>query len=189
MADGLVLEGGTRVRKLRASNRSWTRAKERQFLEALTASCNVKLAAKKAGVSTSHAYTRRANNASFRTAWDAALSAGYAQLEMMLLERALHGVEKKVIARDGTIAVMREYSDRVALALLRMHRETVTIANEGVDQGEFEEARDRIVARLQRIRERDEQAVETKGQVDRVDVITRALRLRPSAPAQDERAS
>jgi len=39
MADGLVLEGGKRVRKLRASHRSWTKAKERAFLEALSASC------------------------------------------------------------------------------------------------------------------------------------------------------
>lgn len=179
MADNLVLEGGKRVRKLRASYRSWTKAKERAFLEALSASCNVKLAAKNAGVSTSRAYVRRANNASFRTAWDAALSVGYSQLEMMLLERALHGVEKTIIARDGTTTVMREYSDRVALALLRMHRETVAIANEGVDEGEFEEARERIVARLQRLREREE-GVETKGLVNRVELIAGALRLRAS---------
>jgi hypothetical protein len=57
---------------------------------------------------------------------------------------------------------MREYSDRTALALLRMHRESATIANESVDDGEWQEARDRIVARLQRIRERDEE-VETKS--------------------------
>ena len=186
MADGLVLEGGKRVRKLRASHRSWTKAKEKAFLEALSASCNVKLAAKKAGVSTSQAYVRRASNASFRSAWDAALCVGYAQLEMMLLEQALHGVEKTVIARDGTTTVMREYSDRVALALLRMHRETVAIANEGVDEGEFEEARERIVARLQRIRERDE-GVETKGLVDRFELIASALRLRAARSAQDER--
>jgi len=175
MTNGLVLEQGKRVRKLRPSYRSWTKAKEKAFLEALSASCNVKLAAKQAGVSTSQAYVRRANNASFRGAWDGALSAGYAQLEMMLLERALHGVEKKVIARDGTTTVMREYSDRVALALLRMHRETVAIANEGVDQGEFDEARERIVARLQRIRERDED-VETKGVATRLHLIQWGLR-------------
>jgi hypothetical protein len=186
MADGLVLEGGKRVRKLRASYRSWTKAKEKAFLEALSASCNVKLAAKKAGVSTSGAYVRRTNNASFRTAWDAALSVGYSQLEMVLLERALHGVEKTVIARDGTTTVMREYSDRVALALLRMHRETVAIVNEGVDDGEFEEARERIVSRLERLRERDK-GVETKSAADRIELIASALRLRAARCAQDER--
>ena len=136
MAVGLVLEGGTRVRKLRTSRRSWTTAKERAFLEALAESCNVKLAAKQAGVSTSQAYVRRNKDASFRAGWDRALSTGYAQLEMMLLERALHGVEKTVIARDGTTTVMREYSDRVALALLRMHRENAAFADEGGQDAE-----------------------------------------------------
>ena len=59
---------------------------------------------------------------------------------------------------DGTTRVMREYSDRTALALLRMHRESAAIANETVDDGEWQEARDRIVARLERIRERDQES-------------------------------
>lgn len=187
----LVLEGGKRVRKLRPSHRSWTPARERAFLEGLVTCCNVKLAASQAGVSTSQAYVRKAKNASFRAAWDQALSIGYSQLEMMLLERALHGVEKTVIARDGTTTVMREYSDRVALALLRMHRETVAIANESVEESDWQEARDRIVARLERLRERDE-GVEVKGAVDRVELISCALRLRPrmksGGSAQDQRS-
>jgi hypothetical protein len=51
---------------------------------------------------------------------------------------------------------MREYSDRVALALLRMHRDTAKLADETVDDGEYEEAKERIVARLDRLREREE---------------------------------
>ena len=158
---GLVIEGGKRVRQVRPSYRSWTPAKQREFLEALAESCNVKLAAKRAGVSTSMAYVRRGKDASFRAGWDQALATGYAQLEMMLLERALHGVEKTVIARDGTKTVMREYSDRVALALLRMHRDTAALADENVDDQEWQEARERIVERLQRLREQDK--VETKS--------------------------
>jgi hypothetical protein len=69
---------------------------------------------------------------------------------------------------------MREYSDRTALALLRMHRESAAIANESVDDAEWQEARDRIVARLERIRERDEQ-YETKGAVDRLALIAWGL--------------
>jgi hypothetical protein len=65
---------------------------------------------------------------------------------------------------------MREYSDRTALALLRMHRESVAIANQSVDEGEWEEARERIVARLQRIREREEE-VETKASIDLPSLI------------------
>ena len=152
----LVLEGGARKRKVRPSHRSWTAAKERKFLEALASCCNVKLAAKLAKVSTSAVYVRRTRNASFRLAWDGALASGYAQLELMMLERALHGVEKIVIARDGTKTVMRDYSDRVALALLRMHRDSAKTADEPVEEAEFEEARDRILARLERLRELDE---------------------------------
>lgn len=156
----LVLEGGKRVRKIERSPRSWTPAKQKMFLQALGESCNVKLAARKAGLSTSRAYARRSLDASFRQGWDEALATGYAQLEMMLLERALHGVEKKVTTRDGTTTVMRQYSDRVALALLRMHRENASHANQSVDEREWEEARERIVERLKRLRE---QAADTDG--------------------------
>ena len=169
----LVLEGKSRPRLRGPDGRSWTAAKERKFLEALAGSCNVKLAARKAGVSTSGVYVRRAKNASFRAAWDQALASGYAQLEMMMLGRALHGVEKVVVARDGTKTVMREYSDRVALALLRMHRESAAIAGEDVQDQDHEEACERIVARIQRLRERD--GIETKGQPDRLELIRWAL--------------
>lgn len=153
----LVLEGGRRKRQVRRSHRSWTPAKERRFLEALATCCNVKLAAKTAKVGTSAAYVRRQKNAAFRAAWETALATGYAQLELMMLERALHGVEKVVVARDGTRTVMREYSDRVALALLRMHRDTAKLVDEPVEEAEFEEAKERIIARLDRLRERDEE--------------------------------
>lgn len=159
---------------MRPSYRSWTQAKQKAFLEALGESCNVKLAARKAGVSTSRAYVRRANDANFRAGWDRALATGYAQLEMMLLERALHGVEKTVIGRDGTKTVMREYSDRVALALLRMHRENASFADENVEDAEWQEARERVVERLSRLREQAE--VETKAAVDRVGLIAWALK-------------
>ena len=154
-SNALILESGRRKRKVTPSYRSWTKAKERKFLEALATCCNVKLAARTAKVSTSAAYVRRTKSATFRTAWETALATGYAQLEMMMLERALHGVEKVVIARDGTKTVMREYSDRVALTLLRMHRGTAKTADEPIDDLEYEEAKERIIARLERLRERD----------------------------------
>jgi len=154
----LVLEGGVRKRKVRPSHRSWTAAKERKFLEGLATCCNVKLAARMAKVSTSAAYVRRTKDATFRVAWETALATGYAQLELMMLERALHGVEKTVIAKDGSQSATREYNDRVALALLRMHRDTAKTADEPLEEVEFAEAQERVVARLERLRERDAQA-------------------------------
>ncbi len=174
LAKPLLLGGKKRPQVREAEGRSWTPRKERLFLTSLVETCNVKLSAKHAGVSPNCVYERRKRNASFRASWDAALSTGYAQLELMMLERALHGVEKTVIARDGTTRVMREYSDRTALALLRMHRESVAIANERVDDAEWQEAHDRIIARLERIRERD-RGLETKGAVDRLALIAWGL--------------
>ena len=168
----LILEGVKHVRKVKPRARDWNTTKERKFLASLTETCNVKLSAKRAGVSPNCVYQRRNKNASFRASWDEALSTGYAQLEMMMLERALHGVAKTVVSRDGTTTTMREYSDRTALALLRMHRDNARYVAEGSDAAELEEARDRIVERLTRLREQDQ--IETKG-IDVAGLILWAL--------------
>jgi len=169
----------------------WTKAKADEFVEVLAETCNVTLAAQAIGRSISNVYKQRCRDASFRAAWDAALSVGYSRLELMMLERALHGVERTVVARDGTTTVMREYPDRVALTLLRMHRETAAIANEGVDANDYQEAVERIVARLERLREMESEGnpspcsaspsvplpqkgeglIETKSAVDRIGLI------------------
>ena len=173
----LILEGVKRPRKVKPRARGWNAKKEQAFLSSLVESCNVKLSAKRAGVSPNCVYERRNKFASFRASWDAALSTGYAQLEMMMLERALHGVAKTVTARDGTTTTMREYSDRTALALLRMHRDNAAYASEGNDAAELEEARDRIVERLARLREQDQ--VQTKAAPDVRKLILWALRAQP----------
>ena len=177
----------------------WTRKMSDQFCETLADTCNVTLAAASIGRSISNVYKWKGKDASFRAAWDAALAMGYSRLELMLLERALHGVEKTVVARDGTATVMREYSDRVALTLLRMHRETAAMAEESVDGREHEEACARIIAKLGRLKHRDAPGdgsgegsaeVETKSAgarlafiraaLMRCAVIQRALQARPS---------
>jgi len=136
--------------------RDWTAAMEQKFAEVLADTCNVTLAGKAIKRSSSAVYAHRARSAGFRALWEAALVTGYSRLELMMLERALHGQEKVVTGKDGSTTVMREYPDRIALALLKMHRETVG-SGEGaaaVDEAECEEARERIMARITRIRER-----------------------------------
>jgi hypothetical protein len=86
----------------------WTQEMADRFCEALADSCNVRVATEAIGRSISGVYKQRSKDASFRASWDAALAVGYSRLEMMLLERALHGVEKSVTARDGTTTVMRD---------------------------------------------------------------------------------
>lgn len=133
----------------------WTDAMERQFADVLADSCNVTLAGEAVKRSSGSVYRHRARSAAFRALWDAALATGYSKLELMMLQRALHGVEKIVTGKDGSTSVMREYPDRIALALLKMHRERVDAhENTSVNDAECEEARERIVARLERIRQR-----------------------------------
>ena len=167
-AAAVAIDGGSRLRKRRQPRPAWTKAKEELFFDRLADSCNVVMAAEHAGVRPQRAYERRARDAAFRGRWDQALSLGYAQLEMTLLQRALHGVEKVVTSRSGNSSIMREYSDRTALALLKMHRETAQSADAEVDAAEYQEACERILERLERIRERDDAAaaaaaVETKS--------------------------
>ncbi len=160
---GLALDGGSRPRKREVSRQGWTATQERAFLSGLAGTCNVKLAAAQAEVSTSAAYVRRNNDAGFRKAWGAAIREGYAKLELMLLERALKGTEKIVRHRDGSEQVMREYSDRLALGLMRMHRDTVEDSEAQVSDEEADEARVNIVRKLARLKAQVE-ATKAKGE-------------------------
>ncbi len=151
----LTLRGGGLPKRASGRRSDWTQKMGDRFVETLADTCNVTLAAASIERSIANVYKWRAKDAAFRASWDRALAVGYSRLELMLLERALHGVEKVVLARDGTSSVMREYPDRVALTLLRMHRETAAMAEESVDGREHDEACERIIAKLSRLKDRD----------------------------------
>jgi len=165
MAKRLAIQGLGKPRNRQESARDFDKTKRDDFIETLTESCNVKYSAEQAGVAVSTVYRRRAADATFRARWDQAISVGYSQLEMMMLERALHGVEKPAPARTGSEGVMRHYDDRTALALLKQHRE-IAVAAAGrtqVNRTEHEEACERILARLARLKERLDGSIETKS--------------------------
>lgn len=174
-AGALHLHGGARPRRVAGRRSDWTQAMGERFVETLADTCNVTVAAASIGRSIANVYKWRAKDATFRANWDRALAVGYSRLELMLLERALHGVEKVVTTRDGTSAVMREYPDRVALTLLRMHRETATMAGESIDGRDHEEACARIIAKLERLKDRDAGALEIKGAGARLAIIRSAF--------------
>lgn len=160
----LVLGAHRNRPQQRTGRRSdWTPEMSAQFIETLSETCNVTLAAAAIGRSISNVYKWRGKDATFRAQWEQALAIGYSRLEMMLLERALHGVEKVVVAKDGSTSVMTEYPDRVALTLLRMHRDSVASSEQPIDEQEYVEARDRILARIERIRVKKGIRFETKG--------------------------
>lgn len=160
----------------------WTEAKADKFIEVLADSCNVSLAARAVDRSVGNIYIQRAKDAAFRGAWQQALAIAYSRLELMMLERALNGVEKVVTLKNGESRIMREYNDRVALALLRQHRDSVAAFEQTIDDDEYQEACQRIMDKLARLRERDsgsdEPPIETKSASDRLRLIERALARR-----------
>jgi hypothetical protein len=154
-AGELVLVSGGKTQMRKASERNWSKAKEREFLSVLAETCNVTLAAAEAGVSVSGAYRRRKMDAVFRGAWLEAIGTAYQRLEMVLLERAFAGTEKLIRRKDGSEERMVEYPNQLALTLLKMHRDTAVEATTEVAPDDVEEIRERLLEKLERLRKRE----------------------------------
>jgi hypothetical protein len=76
-------------------------------------------------------------------------------LELVLLERAFVGTEKIVRRKDGSEERMVEFSNQLALTLLKMHRDTAVEANTEFAPSDVEQIRERLIQKLQRLRKRD----------------------------------
>ena len=150
-----MLVGGKKPQMRKASGKNWTKAREDIFLSVLAQSCNVTRACEAAGVGVTSVYRRKKENAAFRAAWLAAIAVAYQQLELVLLERAFVGTEKVVRIGAGQAQTMREYSNQLGLSLLKMHRETAADADYEMAPNDVEEMRERLIRKLQRVRERD----------------------------------
>lgn len=164
-----------------ASHQSITPEQVETFFAELADTCNVKRATRTAGISKAWVYERRTRDAEFRRRWAAAVREGYARLELILLERAIKGTPKLVRTYAGNDRVMREYSTALAVALLRRHAETADSDACEPTGDELREVRERILEKLERLRERDEAekgAIETKAARDRIGLIQWALRCR-----------
>jgi phage terminase small subunit len=151
----LVVAGGARPIVRKARRREWTRAREKQFLTALSETCNVTVAAEAAGISLTTAYVRRKKVAAFRAGWAEAIATAYQRLELVMLDRALNGTEKILVRKDGSEERMREYPNQIAMHLLKMHRDSAMEAIEEPAEAEIEEVRERLFQKLQRLRNRD----------------------------------
>jgi len=175
---GLDGKSSPKMRKLRRQD--ITPDQVEIFFETLADSCNVALSARKAGFSVPSAYRKRRTDASFRHQWAAAVREGYAKLELMLLERAMKGTPKRVRLAGGGDEIIREYSNTLAVALLRRHAETVDGLDGLDDDGGNDELRAKIVAQLDLIRERDGKSsgsgLETKNAAGRLALIARILK-------------
>jgi hypothetical protein len=103
----------------------WNQDRRNLFLAELAASANVSASARAAGMKEAQAYAERRKSASFRGAWQEALSEGYAQLELMMLERAMQALRSKGGAPDPAKTRMEEYSNKLAMTLLAAHSAAV----------------------------------------------------------------
>ena len=171
----LVIDGKSSPKQRRASPQSITEKQIETFFVTLAETCNVVRSAKAAGFSANWAYRKRKRDASFRNAWAEAVREGYARLELVLLERAIKGTPKLVRTSKGSDRVMREYSNTLAVALLKRHAETADSASYEPAEAELAEIRERILERLDRIRERDGNGIETKSAAGRLELIRIAI--------------
>jgi hypothetical protein len=162
MARRLVVQGGRKPQVRKASKRSFTKAKRAKFLSVLAETCNVSEACRRAGVSNGYVYEKRKTDAAFRAGWIEAIGIAYQRLELMLLERAFNGTEKIVRRKDGSEERMIEYSDQLALTLLKMHRATAIEAAPESAPENIEEIRERLFNKLERLRKREEARGETE---------------------------
>lgn len=172
----LVLDGKSSPKRRRASPQTISDEQIETFFATLAETCNVVRSAKAAGFAANWAYRKRKRDAGFRNAWAEAVREGYAKLELVLLERAIKGTPKPVFRKDGSERIVREYSNSLAIALLKRHAETADSASYEPAQEELAEVRARILERLDRLRERDgAPAIETKSAKGRLEAIRSAL--------------
>ena len=164
MAEGkeLTLVAARKPQRKKQAPRDWTNEKADRFLGVLADTCNVSEACRQTGISMTVVYRRRKMDAKSRTAWNETLSGAYSRLELVLLDRAFNGTEKTMTRHDGSIDRMREYPNHIALRLLQMHRETVIETEHEMAEEDANEIRERLVRKLQRMKERD--AEQEQGQ-------------------------
>lgn len=116
--------------KKRVRKAPCTRKLAETFLQVLTDTCNVMEAARAVGKSTALIYRWRQKDPAFREAWQKALDAGYAALEMELLRRARFGQDVTEYrtgddGKDVPVKRVHSYCNRLGLQLLAQHAQAV----------------------------------------------------------------
>jgi len=107
------------------AKRKWTAQRREAFLRHLRATGNVSSAAEAVGLARSGVYALRQADAGFRAAWDDAVEAALDDLEAELRRRAMEGTERPVFHKGETVGTIRNYSDSLAMFLLRSRRPQV----------------------------------------------------------------
>lgn len=129
--------------------------KRQRFLLVLRESANISRAARAAGIATGTAYGWRKKMPLFRTAWDEAMNEALDNLEEVLRDRAINGVERPHFHGGNITGYYRTYSDNLGMSILRARRPSV-FGNEATGEGEprdgaaltVAEALDKIAAKV-----------------------------------------
>jgi hypothetical protein len=138
-----------------AEVKRWTLERQADFLAHLAMTCNVRASARAVGMSEQGVHRLRLRSPEFRDAWETALAEGYVRLEMMLLDRALNGVEKTVVGKNGEPAgSVTEHSDRLALALMNAPRRATPRPRAAEAQRDRKEVRRLVEAKLSEMNKR-----------------------------------
>jgi hypothetical protein len=153
----MTLVGTAKPQLKKRATRDWSKAKAERFLAVLGETCNVSEACRRSKVPAAVAYRRRKIDAAFRAGWREAIASAYQRLELVLLDRAFNGTEKVAKRKDGSEERMREYSNQLGLALLKMHRDSAIEATTDYEPAQIEELRERVLKKLQRLKQRHEQ--------------------------------
>src|SRR4051812_19763644 len=89
------------------------------FLETLSETANVKVAAAAAGVCRRTVYNWRNADTDFAAAWEEAAKLGTAALEDEAIRRASEGVDEPVYYKGVEVGKVRRYSDTLLIFLMK----------------------------------------------------------------------
>jgi hypothetical protein len=148
---------------VRAGAGRWSVARERRFLIELADSANVRRAAGAAGLSTAALYARRMRQPAFRAAWDLAIEAGKARLQAYLIEAADRTFDPESLpVPEGSPKV--SVSEAVSILRLKGGEPTAHLAPAvEVDGEEHKAAVERIILRLDRLKQRIDEEKRAAG--------------------------
>jgi hypothetical protein len=141
---------------IKASEARWGKRAEEAFLLELTVSGSVRRAALTAGFSTTAVYKRRLIDKRFAAAWEAAIETGKARVQAYLVEAATRTFDPDELPiGDGDAIPKVSISEAINIAKLKAVGPATDWQEPDLDEDQFKELRERILEKLQRLRERE----------------------------------
>jgi len=111
----------------RASTKTTPEHARARFLEVLSQTANISMAARAAAIDRTTPYGWREQDSEFAAKWDQAIEQAIETLEAEAWRRAVEGTKEPIIGRkerdkDGIITYVKRYSDTLLVTLLKAHK-------------------------------------------------------------------